>query len=240
MRVKAVIAYDGSHFYGFQRQSTTKRTIEGQIEEVLETLEIHTQITGSGRTDSGVHASGQVIHFDLPPFWNDTKRLTTALNRKLTHIRFKHIYPVDDTFHARFSAKSRLYRYLFKTSTPSVFEEKYVSYYPPFDPVLLTTALKQFKGEHDFEYFQKTGTETHTTIRNIIETKYVRRKNYHLIYFRANGFLRSQVRMMIEAAMQCATGEMSLVNLKEQIDKKKRTTTRLAPPEGLYLARIVY
>lgn len=240
MRVKAVIAYDGSLFQGFQKQTSTENTVTGKIEKALSALHIIPSLVGSGRTDAGVHASGQVIHFDLPPFWSDLEKLTQTLNRKLSHIEFKHISAVPDDFHARFSAKSRHYRYIFKTERPSVFEHNYVSYYPDFDPDLLTKALQLFEGEHNYEYFHKTGTLTHTTVRHIFRAEYKKWKNCHLIYFRANGFLRSQVRMMIDAAMQCAQGEMELSHLEEQINRKARYTTRLAPPEGLYLARIYY
>ena len=240
MRVKAIIAYDGSAYQGFQKQTTTDKTVTSSIEKALHSLQINSSIVGSGRTDAGVHATGQVIHFDLPEFWSDLDKLKLNLNRKLTQIQFKHISSVSDNFHARFSARKRLYRYLFKTQKPSVFEQKYISYYPAFDATLLTQALELFVGEHDFDHFHKTGTVTHTTVREIYKTNYIQRHNYHYIYFQANGFLRSQVRMMVEAAMQYARAEMTLKQLLEQIECQEKHTTRLAPPEGLYLAKILY
>ncbi|MBT8348683.1 MAG: tRNA pseudouridine(38-40) synthase TruA [Sulfurovum sp.] len=240
MRVKAVISYDGSQYQGFQKQRSTKMTISTAIEEALASLQIGSSIVGSGRTDAGVHATGQVIHFDLPDFWNDLEKLKLNLNRKLTDISFKHISPVSHDFHARFNAKKRLYRYVFKTQKPSVFEQKYISYYEEFDPDLLAKALKTFEGEHDFKLFHKTGTVTHTTVREIYRTDYVPRNGYHFIYFQANGFLRSQVRMMVNAAMLCAKNEMTTIELQEQLAGQKKHTTKLAPPEGLYLAKIIY
>ena len=240
MRVKAVITYDGSHYQGFQKQTTTNLTITGAIEDALASVQIDSSIVGSGRTDAGVHASGQVIHFDLPEFWRDLEKLKNALNRKLTNIYFKHITPVTNDFHARFSAKKRVYRYVFKTHKPSVFEQKYISHYQAFDPALLKKALKLFEGEHDFGFFHKTGSVTHTTVREIYCIRYKERNGYHFIYFHANGFLRSQVRMMVEAAMLCARNEISLEQLQEQLNCQKKHTTRLAPAEGLYLARILY
>jgi len=239
-RVKAVIAYDGSAFSGFQKQKSTKRTVTHAIETALHSVQINSPITGSGRTDTGVHATGQVIHFDLPPFWKDLEKLKVTLNRKLKEIRFKHISPVSYDFHARFSAKKRLYRYVFKTSEVSVFEQKYISSYGKFDTRKLHEALLCFEGEHDFKYFHKTGTVTHTTKRIIYKITYVQRGKYHFIYFQANGFLRSQVRMMVETAMLHAGGELSLKALKEQLRGETKHKTSLAPPEGLYLARITY
>ena len=240
MRVKAVISYDGSQYQGFQKQRSTKMTISTAIEEALASLQIDSAIVGSGRTDAGVHATGQVIHFDLPGFWDDLEKLKLNLNRKLTDISFKHISPATNDFHARFGAKKRLYRYVFKTQKPSVFEQKYISYYQEFDPDLLIKALKTFEGKHDFNFFHKTGTVTHTTIREIYRTDYVKRNGYHFIYFQANGFLRSQVRMMVDAAMLYAKNEMTITQLQEQLICQKKHTTKLAPPEGLYLAKIIY
>jgi len=240
MRVKASIAYDGSYFQGFQKQKSTKETITTAIETALRSMGIENEIRGSGRTDAGVHATGQVIDFELPSYWQDLEKLKTALNRKLKHISFKHISWAEENFHARFSAQRRVYRYVFKTSTPSVFEENYISFYPPFNAQLLTEALKCFEGEHDFSNFIKTGSITHTNVRQIYRAYYRNYKGQHIIYFEANGFLRSQVRMMVEFAMQVAQEKQSLNALKEQLSLKKRHVTKLAPPEGLYLARIIY
>ena len=239
-RVKAVIAYDGSAYYGFQKQKSTKQTITHDIEQALASLQIHSSIIGSGRTDAGVHATGQVIHFDIPEYWDDLEKLKVNLNRKLTSIRFKHITCVSSDFHARFHAKKRTYRYIFKTKQPSLFEQKFVSHYVIFDTLLLTEALKAFEGKHDFDFFRKTGTETHTSIRKLYSSHYMQRGDYHFIYFCANGFLRSQVRMMVDAAMSCAQKKLSLQALKEQLNCQVQHNTKLAPPEGLYLAKILY
>ncbi len=116
MRVKGVIEYDGSKFYGFQKQKNIKNTITQKIEDTLKKLNINSEIRGSGRTDRGVHASNQVIDFEVPLFWEDLKKLQNSLNRGLKYIRFKKIIKVDENFHSRFSAKKRVYRYIFKTS----------------------------------------------------------------------------------------------------------------------------
>jgi tRNA pseudouridine38-40 synthase len=239
-RVKAVIAYDGSVYFGFQRQTHTPMTITGEIEKALRALHIDSTIVGSGRTDAGVHATGQVIHFDIPPYWYDLKKLTLNLNRKLNAITFKHISFVPNDFHARFWAKKRLYRYIFKTSLPSIFEKKYISQYNSFDTKILKQALLHFEGKHDFNFFRKTGSPTHSSIREIYSANYISYGKYHIIYFQANGFLRSQVRMMIDAALSCAQNKMTIHELQEQIECEERYCTTLAPPEGLYLARVLY
>ena len=240
MRIKAVIAYDGSVFEGFQRQKRTPYTVTQAIEDALHSLHIDTQITGSGRTDAGVHATGQVIHFDLPPYWQNLQKLQHELNRKLSAIYFKHLTVVSDDFHARFDATKRIYRYVFKHRKPSVFERNYVSHYADFDPNTLASALRIFEGKHNFIFFHKTGADPHTTVREIYRADYKKMGQYHLIYFQANGFLRAQVRLMIETAMQCAQGELHIEQLKEQLAGEKRHNTKPAPANGLYLARIIY
>jgi len=240
MHVKAVIAYDGSYFKGFQRQKSTRYTITSHIESALRDLGIPSPIQGSGRTDAGVHATGQVINFELPEFWQDLNKLKTVLNRKLNHIQIKHITPISPDFHARFWAKRRIYRYVFKTHPPSLFEAEHVAYYPPFDPHRLNQALAMFEGEHDFSYFLKRGSTTHTNVRTIYRAHHRPYHRYHLIYFEANGFLRAQVRLMIDGAMQVAQGKLTLEQLEAQLSCQQRYTTRLAPPEGLYLARVIY
>lgn len=239
-RVKAIISYDGSAYHGFQKQTSTTKTITYQIENALQSLHIQSAIVGSGRTDAGVHATGQVIHFELPDYWDDLQKLKLNLNRKLYDIQCKHITPVEDTFHARFSAKRRLYRYIFKTSKPSVFEQKYISYYEPFNVLALQDALSSFMGKHDFDYFRKSGTHTHTSTREVYKAFYIQRGPYHFIYFEANGFLRSQVRMMVESAMLVAKNELSKEQLLAQLACQQKSTTKLAPSEGLYLAKVLY
>jgi len=240
MRVKAIILYDGGKFYGFQKQKSTRQTVTTAIETALLSLGIQDEIRGSGRTDAGVHATGQVIDFQVPDYWDDLVKLKRALNQKLSYISIKHLCWVAESFHSRFSAKKRLYRYVFKTTVPSVFEQAYVSHYPKFDTLKLMQALKYFEGTHDFSNFIKTGSETHTNIRTIYKAYYKRYRNYHCIYFQANGFLRSQVRMMVEGAMQVALDKYSEDALQKQLTLEEKRMTKLAPPEGLYLARINY
>ena len=239
-RVKAILTYDGGYFKGFQKQKSTQNTVTGTIEKALKSLGIHDNIRGSGRTDAGVHATGQVIDFLLPPFWSDLKKLQKALNQKLDYISFKHIIFVSNEFHSRFSAKRRVYRYIFKTKELSIFEKNHVGYYPEFNTELLEKSLKLFEGEHDFSNFIKTGSVTYTNIRHIYRANYKKIQNHHIIYFEANGFLRSQVRMMVEGAMQVALSKITVKELKAQLELKEKHLTKLAPAEGLYLARILY
>ncbi len=240
MRVKAIIEYHGGMFEGFQRQTHTANTVTTAIETALHSLGIEEGITGSGRTDAGVHATGQVIHFDLPPFWSDLRKLRTHLNARLTYIRFKHLTPVSDDFHARFDAQVRIYRYLFTRREPSVFEAPFVAHITAENMEALSRALRRFEGTHDFGFFKKTGSETADDIRTVYRTRLERIGRYQAVYFEADGFLRAQVRMMLQAAFDVAAGRLTPGQLDEQLTLHRRHTTRLAPPQGLYLARVIY
>ena len=240
-RVKAVIAYDGSAFEGFQRQTRTTRTVQGTIERALESLGIPGGIVGSGRTDTGVHATGQVIHFDLPSHWSarPLADLRHHINRRFEAIRFKHLTQVPGDFHARYDARERIYRYIFRPA-PSLFERRYVARLDVGEWDRLQEALACFVGTHDFGYFLKSGSETAHNRRTVTRAYALYRGRYGYIYFHADGFLRAQVRMMVHATAAVGRGELSLEALKEQIALIQRHTHHLAPPEGLYLARILY
>jgi len=240
VRVKAVISYNGNLFYGFQKQKETKQTVTNQIEDALRRLNIDSNIVGSGRTDRGVHASGQVIDFELPKYWSDLERLKIAMNRVLDGIEIKHIIEVDNLFHSRFSAKKRVYRYIFKTNKPSLFEKDFVSHYDRFDSDKLQEGLDILIGTHDFSFLIKQGSYTHTNIRTIYKAFYKKSRNYHFIYFTANGFLRAQVRMMINLVMLYAQNKITKDDVVSQLNLKRKVTSKLAPPEGLYLARVLY
>lgn len=242
MRVKAVLAYDGSAFYGFQSQTTTSKTVAGALRRSAERLGIHSPIVGSGRTDRGVHATGQIIHFDLPSHWqNDLTKLKTMFNRLLKpHIQIKTVTPVDDAFHARFDAKKRIYRYVLKERQPSPFEMPYCLHVPDIDAQRLQNTLKQFEGTHDFALFHKKGSDPGSMVRTIYQTRVATFRGYTLLYLEADGFLRSQVRMITAAALQAMRGELNLQQIKEQLEGRKQHTTLLAEPQGLYLARVIY
>jgi len=242
LRVKAIVAYNGFKFLGFQRQKSTDNTISETIEKALISLGIDSKIVGSGRTDKGVHATGQVIHFNLPLFWQKKSllELKRRLNQKLKYIEFKYIKEVEDSFHAQYSAKSRVYRYIIKTTKPTIFEKEFVSYYKIEDFNLLNKALNIYIGKHNFKNFKKEGSITSSDIREVYRVKVKRVKNYYIIYFYANGYLRSQIRMMVEGALMVEKKDLTLKNLKDQLNNRDKYFTTLAKPEGLYLHKVFY
>ncbi len=226
MRVKAVIAYDGTDFEGFQRQTHTDKTITSAIETALQSLQIHSPITASGRTDAGVHATGQVLHFDLPDFWVDLAKLCDHLNARLQAIHFKHISKASDEFHARFDAKRRVYRYLFSLRKPQLFAQKYIAHVPIDDMQRLQSALALFEGRHDFSAFKKTGSSTLDDIRTIHRTRLKKYNNVYAVYFEADGFLRAQVRMMLSAAFEVAQEKYPAYEISKKLSDPTLTHTR--------------
>ena len=242
MQVKATISYNGNKFYGFQRQAKTSQTVVETIEKALQGLGITSKVRGSGRTDRGVHATGQVIDFSLPIFWQkkSLKELKERLNQKLKDINFKHIKEVNVAFHSQYSAKIRVYRYLIKTTKPSVFEQEFVSFYKIKEPKILQETLELYIGTHNFKNFKKEGSPTTSDIREVYKIKLKRVRNYYAIYFYASGYLRSQVRMMVEGALKVESGKLTISELKEQLEGRKKHFCTLAQPQGLYLAKVIY
>ncbi len=241
MRVKITLAYDGSRYQGFQVQSQTPHTVAGDLYQALASLHIKGKLTSSGRTDKNVHATNQVIHIDLPDFWQDTVKLKELLNHKLPlTIRIKSIQHVDTTFHARFSPKKRSYRYLLSSEAINPFLSSYITYTPTINLPLMQEGLDLFVGEHDFKYFQKSGGGNTTTVRTIYHAKIYPHKNIFAINIKANGFLRSQIRIIVSALLHLAEGKLTIKELQEQINAKKQTIFTLAPASGLYLTHIYY
>ena len=236
MRVKLTLAYDGTDFFGSQSQKHTKKTVTGTLTHVLRHLGIDSIPVASGRTDSGVHATAQVYHLDLPPFWSETKKLHTTLNRMLPcSIHVRQVQKVDADFHARYSAKKRIYRYIISTQKSSPFTCRYVTHMEKIDFEKLKHDIALFKGCHDFAYFQKSGSDVKTTTREIYKAFVYKHKSYIILHFEANGFLRSQVRLMCAALLELESKEIVAM-----LEKKEKYKIKPVPPQGLYLAKIKY
>ena len=236
MRVIVTIAYDGTTYFGSQIQKETSNTIFGQLNKVLLKLGIQSKIVASGRTDKGVHATGQVFHMDLPEFWLDLLKLKSVLNQMLPKsIHIKKIQKADDDFHARYNAKKRVYRYIIKTTTQNPFEQNYITFLKELDFKTIQKNIKLFEGKHDFKYFMKTGSEINSTTRVIYKAFAYRHKDYIVLNFEANGFLRSQIRLMVGALIN-----FTLHDIEAKLSCRKNQKLKPAPANGLYLAKIKY
>ena len=253
MYVAAKIAYDGSRFFGFARQANVLSVTQA-IENSLKSVGIFSQILAAGRTDKGVHATGQIISFEMPDFW-DLEKLKNELNLKLyPSIFVKRIWLVKKDFHPRFSAKMREYRYLFNHFSSSVWLNPYISREKlgkglkvdvhSLNLTLLNDILSIFEGEHNFYFFCKSNADTKNYTRTIYKIRlypYCFLNEKCLVAtFLANGFLYSQIRLIMGAVLACFRGEIELEDLKKQLQCEKKFFWVPASPNGLYLTKIFY
>ncbi|MDH4943795.1 tRNA pseudouridine(38-40) synthase TruA [Sulfurimonas sp. C5] len=236
MRVAFVLAYNGTHFLGSQVQKSSHNTVFGQLEHVLRRLGIEEKTVASGRTDKGVHASYQVAHVDLPDFWTDLNKLKRVLNEMLpSSIKVKKVFHVQNNFHARYSAKSRVYRYIIKTGQSNPFEADFVTFLEEPNFNILQQNIKLFIGQHDFANFMKTGSDTKSSVREIYKAFAYKHKEYIVLYFEANGYLRTQIRFMVGALL-----DLSSQQIHEKLNCKINHKLKPAPANGLYLAKVKY
>ena len=244
MRVKITLSYDGSAFVGFQIQKNETKTcqsVAGAITRALRRVNIDATVVGSGRTDTGVHATHQVLHIDLPDFWNDLEKLQSHLNGFLApYIFIQSIIPVDASFHARFNAKKRLYRYILYDGAYQPFLANYALHVKALNVMKLNEYAQVFVGFHNFEYFKKLGGGTTKDERTIFKAGAYRYKNLIIIYFLGDAFLRSQVRMMCGSLLKVCHNELSLDDLIAQRERKMKVSTTLIPACGLYLSKVFY
>ncbi|WP_147289990.1 tRNA pseudouridine synthase A [Helicobacter didelphidarum] len=222
------------------------------FESALKRIGINTHIIASGRTDKGVHATYQVINFhtDLTLQQMPLEKMKNLLNQKLSpSVLVRKIFLESNSFHARFSAKVRTYRYIFTQEDILPFFNPYIAKVQYGNPILIQQALDSFLGIHDFSLFKKNGSETKNFVREIYKATLLEKKLYNIpcciIHISANGFLRSQVRMMIQACLYVSLAKISLADLQCQIDNNMLLTDKscvreLAPQGGLYLCRVVY
>ena len=236
MRVALTLAYNGTHFLGSQTQTETTRTIFTQVERALCEVSITSKPVPSGRTDKGVHATGQVCHLDLPAFWSDLGRLKWVLNSKLpSSIKIKSIKQVSDDFHARYSAKKRSYRYILKNEKSNPFENDFVTFVEDLEFEKIEKNIGLFVGEFDFKQFMKTGSDVKTTQREVYRAFAYRHKGFIVLHFEATGFLRSQIRLMVGALL-----DLNAEQIQEQLLCTVKHKIKPAKCNGLYLSRIKY
>lgn len=240
MNAKFTISYDGTCFKGSQRQEE-KGTVEDKLIEIFSLLNIEAKITLSGRTDKNVHASGQVFNMILPPYFSNLKKLKRILNEMLPlEIRVHKIQEVEKDFHSRFHARKRVYRYFITTSTQTPFTAKYIHHTKELRVDLIQDAIKLFIGVHDFEYFHKKGSDKENLQREIYEARFYKHKDIFVFSFKANSYLRSQIRLMVGFLLEISEQKLSKSDLKAQLEKKKKVFNKPCSAYGLYLAKVLY
>lgn len=240
MRYKVTISYDGTNYHGFQKQKNA-HTIEAEINDAL--FKIHKRdikIVASGRTDRGVHALGQVFHFDsnLNMTTNEFKK---ALNSHLPEdIRVFDICVVDNDFNARHSAIKKTYKYIINQEY-DLFNRNHELYYPyKLDLELFKKALKKFIGTHDFFGFAGY-VKDKPTVKEIYEAYLILDGTKIIITFTGNAFLKYMVRKMVGTLLDIASGKKDISVIDKIFETKERNLSgKTINPEGLYLVRVYY
>lgn len=243
MRIKAIVSYDGSEFKGWQRQphgNSVQQVIEAGLAEIHKHEVI---VVASGRTDAGVHALGQVIHFDTELDISEEKWVKALNSHTPYSIYFKKAEIVDEEFHSRFHAVSKTYEYRFSMAPFNVHRYKYCTYVKkPLDIKKMKSVAKVFIGTHDFTSFcANTLIETPNQVRTIDEIFFRLEGEEWVVTFHGDGFLRYMVRMIMATIMAVGEGRVSEAEVKYWLEAKDKRLCRFnAEPNGLYLKEVTY
>ncbi len=244
-RMKATVAYDGTHFEGYQSQPKG-RTVQREIDRALRKLHKDDTIysVASGRTDAGVHALGQVIHFDTP-LSIPTDRWVVALNVLLPKdIRVVAVEEVDESFHARYSATGKTYRYKWSYEpVHSPFERNYSVWLGHLRPNLerMQEAAQYFIGTHDFTSYCSSKTGTDNRVRTITQLTIDRKGDELVMDVTGDGFLYNMVRTIAGMLIAVGRGWNEPEDIAKIMLQKDRTKAgKTAPAHGLYLVRVDY
>lgn len=241
---KLTIQYDGTRYRGWQVQGNTDQTIQGKVEGVLSRLtgqpvELH----GSGRTDAGVHALGQVANVKLPrPF--DPSELLRELNRYLpADIGVIAVEPAPERFHARLNARSKTYRYrIWNSEIPNVLERSYLYPLPePLDVAAMERAAADLVGTHDFRSFCGLKRFKKSTVRTITDIIITQHSSEVRLEFTGNGFLMRMVRILAGTLVEVGLGQRAADAMPAVLAAQDRAAAGPAlPAQGLALVRVEY
>ncbi|KAF0110468.1 MAG: tRNA pseudouridine38-40 synthase [Chloroflexi bacterium] len=241
-RYQLILAYDGTDFSGFQRQGET-RTVQKVVETVLTELGWNEEtILFAGRTDSGVHASGQVVVFSLD-WQHENETLVNALNAKLpSDVSVQSISRVEAEFHPRYDASSRCYAYtIYHLPYRQPLLERFAwRIWPPLNGALLSQAADTVLGWHDFSAFGRAMKPGSSTVREIFESRWTSTDLGWRYEIRANAFLYHMVRRLVFLQVQFAKGNLTIGNLTDGLIGNATMKPGLAPSNGLVLTKVLY
>ena len=237
------ISYDGSNYFGWQvqhHQKTIQHTIETALQEFCG---IKTHLTGSGRTDTGVHALGQYAHFDYQGSASP-EQMRKGLRRFLPDdIKILQIQQTSPDFHARYDAYERCYHYLI-AKDPTPFNRLYQASFPrkKFAIEEMQNAAKYFLGEHDFSSFSKENPAVPDHICSVCQSEFELHDSYYIYKIRANRFLHNMVRRIVGSLINISHLHLNPQIINQWLDEKQPRQTIIfpAPPQGLYLVDVLY
>lgn len=241
---KLILEYDGSNYHGWQKQAGVL-TVQEVVESCLGIM-LNQKVTvrASGRTDAGVHALGQVVNFYAQTRLNPID-FQKGLNSLLPDdVVVKGAEEVDHSFHARFSALKKIYCYrILNRETPSALLRKYAWHVPYFlDLDEIRRGLGYIRGEHDFSAFMASKSSVKSFVRHMYEAFLQVEEDDHLfLFFKANGFLRHMVRIIVGTLIEVGMGKIHSTDIPKIFESRDRSKAGItAPAHGLYLVRVIY
>ena len=242
--IKLVLEYDGSHYYGWQRQTTLKSTVQGRIEYVLqlmtgEQIELH----GAGRTDAGVHALGQVANFHT----NSKMRLSEIedyLHQFFPDdINLLDIQEMSERFHSRLNAKGKHYSYrIWNHPLNNIFNRRYFFHVKKsLNVENIKQAAELFIGTKDFRSFTAFKSRDKSTVRTISKIEILKKESEITLHFSGDGFLHKMVRVITGTLIEVGLEKISVSEIKEMFEKEERSAAGFtAPPHALFLVKVFY
>ena len=243
MKFALGLEYDGRDFHGFETQPNG-RTVQACLEAALSAVADHAvKVTCAGRTDAGVHALGQIVHFESGAERTLRAWVRGANSNLPDDVTVHWARPVPDEFHARFSAAARRYRYVIlnRDTRPATLRGRVTWDYRPLQIGPMQTAAGFFLGEHDFSSFRGAGCQSKSALRRIHRLEVTRRGSFLFLDVSANAFLLHMVRNIAGVLMDIGAGKAEVAWAKQVLDARDRRKGGVtAPPDGLYLLQVDY
>lgn len=243
MRYAVGIEYDGAGFSGWQRQDHAS-TVQQSVEHAIGKVANHpVTVIAAGRTDTGVHARGQVVHFDSPSERSERQWILGINSNLPDTVRSLWVRAVDDSFHARFGAYSRSYRYriLNRWVRPAIGVDHFAWCREPLDEALMQQAAEVLLGKHDFSAFRSAGCSAQHAIREVTSVSVKRKRDVVDVDISANAFLYHMVRNIVGSLVAVGRGEESIDWFAQVFAGKDRKLAGVAAePQGLYFMAVRY
>ena len=243
MRVIVGVEYDGTDFCGWQAQEGS-RTVQDEVEKAISYVANEAiKVTCAGRTDSGVHAYGQVIHFDTEVQRTERSWVLGCNSNLPRDINISWAKETDEEFHARFGALSRRYRYVImnRLTRSAIMQNRVYWHHQPLDVERMAEASRYFLGEHDFTSFRALACQAKHAVRNMQLLQITRQDDYIFIDVQANAFLHHMVRNIVGTLLAIGEGEQEPSWVKTLLDARDRSIAGVtAPAQGLYLVSVRY
>jgi tRNA pseudouridine38-40 synthase len=238
---KLILSYDGTDYFGYQKQPSLI-TIQFVLEQALFKITKKNIFTfAASRTDKGVHALGQVVHFKIN-FYIDPLILTKCLNKILpSSIKIIHISKVNNDFHSRYDAKSKIYKYVFSKQELTPFNCRFQVYFDNLDYNLISQAIHLLEGINNFILFTNNKDKKKTTIRHIIKTFTKENKTQFFLFFHGKSFLKQMILFLVGFLIKIGQRKKNILDLKKMLNLQiKKKLPFLAPSGGLCLEKIFY